>query len=118
MLDDILDCSRTGGHLLRLLAEFQRDGRQGIIVSSHSALDFMMSKTAAIYHAFSFHINNIVMVFRDDHFVRALELLTVFIKQTLRFRGADMRESVTKNAVINAHKRSSNFITQEVQNDV
>ena len=48
----------------------------------------------------------------------ALELLTVFIKQPLRFRGADMMESVTKTDVINAQKRSSNFITQEVQNDV
>jgi hypothetical protein len=29
-----------------------------------------------------------------------------------------MRESVTKTDVINAQKRSSNFITLEVQNDV
>ena len=106
------------GHLLSLLAEFQRDGRQGIIISSHSGLDFMVSKTGAIYHAFRFHINSIVMGLRSDLFVRALELLTVFIKQPLRFRGADMRESVTKPDVINAQKRSSNFIAQEVQNDV
>ena len=81
---------------MRFLAEFQRDGWQGIIVSSHSDLNSMVSKTGAICHAFRFHRNSIIMAFQSDHFVRALELLTVFIKQPLRFRGADMRESVTK----------------------
>lgn len=106
---------------MSLLAGFQRDGWQRIIISSHSGLDFMVSKTGAICHAFLFHINSIIMYLQSDHFVRVCtgtELLTVFIKQPLRFRGADMRESVTKTDIINAQKRSSNFIIPEVQNDV
>jgi formylglycine-generating enzyme required for sulfatase activity len=42
------------------------------------------------------------MALRSDYFVWTLKLLTVFIKQPLRFRGADMMESVTKTDVINA----------------
>ena len=67
---------------------------------------------------FAFISNSIIMALRSDYFVWTLKLLTVFIKQPLRFRGADMMESVTKTDVINAQKRSSNFIAQEVQNDV